>query len=89
VKAAMELTGLSPQYSPYFQRSKWRTLSPLYGPARFLLSNLSPRMSTHHSYLPSFAVSSPQGASGQAVQNFNVMFGYPETTGLLSPPMFP
>lgn len=60
-----------------------------YGPARFLLSNLSPRMSTHHSYLPSFAVSPPQGASGQAVQNFNVMFGYPETTGLLSPPMFP
>ncbi|KAM3575415.1 hypothetical protein VYU27_002639 [Nannochloropsis oceanica] len=30
-----------------------------------------------------------KGASGQAVQNFNVMFGYPETTGLLSPPMFP
>lgn len=30
-----------------------------------------------------------QGASGQAVQNFNVMLGYPETTGLLFPPMFP
>lgn len=30
-----------------------------------------------------------QGASGQAVQNFNVMLGYPETTGLMSPPMFP
>jgi hypothetical protein len=32
---------------------------------------------------------STQGASGQAVQNFNVMLGYPETTGLMSPPMFP
>ena len=37
----------------------------------------------HHPFPP------PQGASGQAVQNFNVMLGYPETTGLLSPPMFP
>ena len=24
-----------------------------------------------------------KGAAGQAVQNFNLMFGYPETTGLL------
>lgn len=30
-----------------------------------------------------------QGASGQAVQNFNVMFGFPETTGLTMPPVFP
>jgi N-acetyl-gamma-glutamyl-phosphate reductase len=30
-----------------------------------------------------------KGASGQAVQNFNVMFGLPETTGLMLPALFP
>ncbi len=30
-----------------------------------------------------------KGASGQAVQNMNIMFGLPETTGLLELPMFP
>lgn len=30
-----------------------------------------------------------KGASGQAVQNFNVVFGYPETTGLTAAPLFP
>ena len=30
-----------------------------------------------------------KGASGQAIQNFNVMFGLPETTGLLQQPLFP
>jgi N-acetyl-gamma-glutamyl-phosphate reductase len=30
-----------------------------------------------------------KGASGQAVQNFNLVFGLPETTGLQSPAMFP
>uniref|UniRef100_A0A7N0TEG8 Semialdehyde dehydrogenase NAD-binding domain-containing protein n=1 Tax=Kalanchoe fedtschenkoi TaxID=63787 RepID=A0A7N0TEG8_KALFE len=30
-----------------------------------------------------------KGASGQALQNFNVMFGFPETTGLLYQPLFP
>ena len=30
-----------------------------------------------------------KGASGQALQNFNVMLGYPETMGLESPPLFP
>ncbi len=29
-----------------------------------------------------------KGAAGQAVQNFNLMQGYPETTGLLFPPSF-
>ena len=28
-----------------------------------------------------------KGASGQAVQNMNIMFGLPETTGLLLPPL--
>ncbi|PKI39290.1 hypothetical protein CRG98_040346 [Punica granatum] len=30
-----------------------------------------------------------KGASGQALQNLNLMMGYPETTGLLSQPLFP
>jgi N-acetyl-gamma-glutamyl-phosphate reductase len=30
-----------------------------------------------------------RGAAGQAVQNMNVMFGLPETTGLLVPALFP
>jgi len=30
-----------------------------------------------------------KGAAGQAVQNMNLMFGLPETTGLLSPPVLP
>lgn len=30
-----------------------------------------------------------KGSSGQALQNMNVMFGLPETTGLLQQPMFP
>ncbi|MFB4162778.1 N-acetyl-gamma-glutamyl-phosphate reductase [Alteribacillus sp. JSM 102045] len=30
-----------------------------------------------------------KGASGQAVQNMNVMFGYPEETGLYSVPIYP
>ena len=30
-----------------------------------------------------------KGAAGQAVQNMNLVFGLPETMGLLQPPMFP
>jgi N-acetyl-gamma-glutamyl-phosphate reductase len=30
-----------------------------------------------------------KGASGQAVQNMNLMFGFPETTGLLQPALVP
>lgn len=30
-----------------------------------------------------------KGASGQAVQNMNLMLGFPETTGIDMPPMFP
>lgn len=30
-----------------------------------------------------------KGATGQAVQNMNLMFGLPENTGLLMPPVFP
>jgi N-acetyl-gamma-glutamyl-phosphate reductase len=30
-----------------------------------------------------------KGAAGQAVQNFNVMFGLPETEGLWTPALFP
>jgi N-acetyl-gamma-glutamyl-phosphate reductase len=30
-----------------------------------------------------------KGASGQAVQNMNVVLGFPETTGVDQPPMFP
>lgn len=30
-----------------------------------------------------------KGASGQALQNLNLMMGIPENTGLLSPPLFP
>ncbi|QXQ08026.1 N-acetyl-gamma-glutamyl-phosphate reductase [Sphingosinicellaceae bacterium] len=30
-----------------------------------------------------------KGSSGQAIQNFNLMFGLPETTGLLQAPLFP
>ena len=29
-----------------------------------------------------------KGAAGQAVQNMNLMFAFPETEGLLSPPLF-
>jgi N-acetyl-gamma-glutamyl-phosphate reductase len=30
-----------------------------------------------------------KGASGQAVQNMNLMFGFPETTGLTQVPVVP
>jgi N-acetyl-gamma-glutamyl-phosphate reductase len=30
-----------------------------------------------------------KGAAGQAIQNMNLMFGLPETTGLLAPPVLP
>ena len=30
-----------------------------------------------------------KGAAGQAVQNMNIMFGLPENTGLMMPPVFP
>ena len=30
-----------------------------------------------------------KGAAGQAIQNMNLMFGLPETTGLEAAPMFP
>jgi N-acetyl-gamma-glutamyl-phosphate reductase len=30
-----------------------------------------------------------KGASGQAVQNMNIMFGLDETLGLYTPPLFP
>ena len=30
-----------------------------------------------------------KGAAGQAVQNMNLLFGLPETEGLLMPPVFP
>lgn len=30
-----------------------------------------------------------KGSAGQALQNFNLMFGFPETTGLMQLPMFP
>ncbi len=30
-----------------------------------------------------------KGAAGQAIQNMNIIFGKPETTGLLRPPMYP
>lgn len=30
-----------------------------------------------------------KGSSGQAIQNMNILFGFPETTALLQPPLFP
>ena len=30
-----------------------------------------------------------KGAAGQAIQNMNLMFGLPETMGLMHVPMFP
>jgi N-acetyl-gamma-glutamyl-phosphate reductase len=30
-----------------------------------------------------------KGASGQAIQNMNVMFGFPETMGLRAPGLYP
>ena len=30
-----------------------------------------------------------KGSSGQAIQNFNLMFGLSETTGLIQAPLFP
>ena len=30
-----------------------------------------------------------KGAAGQAIQNMNIIFDLPETTGLLIPPMYP
>jgi N-acetyl-gamma-glutamyl-phosphate reductase len=30
-----------------------------------------------------------KGAAGQAVQNMNLLFGLPETTGLAAPPVLP
>ena len=42
-----------------------------------------------HAVLVSAIDNLVKGAAGQAVQNFNVMFGLPETTGLLQQPLFP
>lgn len=30
-----------------------------------------------------------KGASGQAIQNMNLMLGFPETTSLMQAPLFP
>jgi N-acetyl-gamma-glutamyl-phosphate reductase len=30
-----------------------------------------------------------KGAAGQAIQNMNLMFGLPESTGLMAPPVVP
>jgi N-acetyl-gamma-glutamyl-phosphate reductase len=30
-----------------------------------------------------------KGAAGQAIQNMNLLFGLPETTGLTAPPVLP
>ena len=30
-----------------------------------------------------------KGAAGQAIQNMNLMFGLPETAGLMAPPVLP
>ena len=30
-----------------------------------------------------------KGSAGQAIQNFNLMFGFDETTGLMQQPLFP
>ena len=30
-----------------------------------------------------------KGAAGQAIQTMNLMFGLPETTGLMAPPVLP
>ena len=30
-----------------------------------------------------------KGAAGQAIQNMNLLFGLPETTGLAAPPVLP
>jgi N-acetyl-gamma-glutamyl-phosphate reductase len=30
-----------------------------------------------------------KGSAGQAIQNFNIMFGLPETSGLLQAALFP
>ena len=35
------------------------------------------------------AVGLVKGAAGQAVQNMNLLFGLPETEGLMAAPMFP
>ena len=35
------------------------------------------------------ADSTGKGAAGQAIQNMNIIFDLPETTGLMIPPMYP
>ena len=35
------------------------------------------------------ALATRKGASGQAIQNMNLIMGLPETTGLMMPPMYP
>ncbi len=42
-----------------------------------------------HAVLVSAIDNLVKGAAGQAIQNFNVMFGFPETTGLEQQPLFP
>jgi N-acetyl-gamma-glutamyl-phosphate reductase len=39
--------------------------------------------------MPSFGALALQGASGQALQNMNLIMGMPEETGLLQQAMFP
>lgn len=44
---------------------------------------------THRIIVSSVIDNIGKGAAGQAIQNMNLLFGLPETTGILVPPMYP
>lgn len=67
----------------------WSTISILKSPHMY--SHCYPGIDDHWlSFLNILQIDNlVKGASGQALQNLNIMLGYPEKTGLLYQPLFP
>ncbi|MBF0391163.1 MAG: N-acetyl-gamma-glutamyl-phosphate reductase [Alphaproteobacteria bacterium] len=57
--------------------------------SNFVLMNVFPDRLPHRAIITCVIDNLVKGASGQAVQNMNVMFGLPEAMGLLQQPLFP
>ncbi|GLT77998.1 hypothetical protein SLA2020_495490 [Shorea laevis] len=57
--------------------------------SNYCLMNVFPDRITGRAIIISVIDNLVKGASGQALQNLNVMLGYPENTGLLYQPLFP
>ncbi len=57
--------------------------------SNYAMIGLAPDRVPGHMIIVAVTDNLVKGASGQAVQNFNVAFGFPEVTGLTQKPLFP